>query len=192
MLPVPNVTPKRRYEATYSNVTHHRTHADDLHSQKTDTLEVPTSLSETEQQGRDRERRGPIEQRQYAKEESERQLIAAQQAQAQLVAQQEKNHQGVHKAPLHSQQSYGAQLMRAQDAQLKILKQQQIQDAQNQQQGNRQLTSQERQQQLMSAATQTNDRPMDQSGEPFRNSHRYTQLYQERLLRMRRDMLNGT
>ncbi|CAI7665996.1 unnamed protein product [Penicillium viridicatum] len=159
----------------------------DLHSRKTDTLEVPTSLSEIEQQGRDRERQGPVEQRQA--EESERQRIAAKQAQAQRVAQQKKDQQGVRKVPLLSQQLIEIQLRRAQRAQLKIAEQQQeIQDAQNQQQGNRHLTSQERQQKLMSAATQTNDSPMDQNGQPTGNpdTDRYT--YQERLLHIRHHM----
>lgn len=158
---------------------------------KADNLDAPTSLSEIEQQNRDRERRGPIEQWQVEeyKEESDRQRVATQQAQAQLVAQQEQTHRRVHEGPQHSQQSYEAQVMRAHDAQLKIVKQQQqIQDTQNQPQGNGQLTPQERVHQPAIAATQTNDTPMDHNGQSIRNPQRYTQLYQQRLLRMRHDM----
>ncbi|CAI7609755.1 unnamed protein product [Penicillium palitans] len=118
---------------------------------KANNLDAPTSLSEIEKQGRGRYRRGLIEQWQveeYTKEVSYRQRLAAQQAQAQLVAHQEQTHRRVHEGPRHSQQSYEAQVMRAQDAQLEIVRQQQqIQDTQKQPQGNRQLTPQEQVQQ---------------------------------------------
>lgn len=55
-LPVPSVPSKRRYEAKYPNITHHRTQADGLLSRKTDHLVVPTSLSEIQQQDQDRKR----------------------------------------------------------------------------------------------------------------------------------------
>ena len=83
--------------------------------------------------------------------------------------------------------------MRAQYAQMQIVKQQQQQgqhpQMQGQQtqphQGNQQLNQQ--QQQMLMAAAQANG-GMGQNGQPMNQAQRYTQLYQQRLLRMRHDM----
>ncbi|KAJ5871920.1 Spt20 family [Penicillium soppii] len=125
----------------------------------------------------------------------QQQLLQAQQQQQQ----QQQNNQPVQKVPQHSQQAYQAQLMRAQYAQMQIVKQQsggqhpQMQGQQNQQhQGNQQMTPQQQQQQqqqmLMAAAAQANGGQMGQNGQPVNPAQRYTVLYQQRLLRMRHDM----
>ncbi|KAJ6144079.1 hypothetical protein N7471_003532, partial [Penicillium samsonianum] len=178
-LPVPSVAPKRHYEATYLNITHHRPQVDGLLSLEADHLVVPASLSEktqstfnNQQQDQERERRRAIEQRQAeenAKEGSRRQQLAAPQAQDQLSAQQQQNHQGVPKVPQHGQHP-------------------QIQGQQDEpHQCNLQLTAQEQQQMTMPAA-QANSGKMGQNGLPMNQAQRYTHLYQQRLLRMRHDM----
>jgi transcription factor SPT20 len=125
-------------------------------------------------------------------QQQQQQLLQAQQQQQQ---QQQQNNQPVQKVPQHSQQAYQAQLMRAQYAQMQIAKQQQggqhpqMQGQQNQQhQGNQQLTPQQQQQMLMAAAAHPNGAQMGQNGQPLNAAQRYTQLYQQRLLRMRHEM----
>ncbi|KOS39426.1 hypothetical protein ACN38_g9736 [Penicillium nordicum] len=112
----------------------------------------------------------------------------------QMLQQQQQNHQGVPKVTQQGQQAYQAQLMRAQYAQMQIVKQQQQgqhPQMQGQQahphQGNPQLTNQQQQQMLMAAA-QANGGQMGPNGQPMNQAQRYTQLYQQRLLRMRHDM----
>lgn len=121
--------------------------------------------------------------------------------QQQQQQQQQQGHQGVPKVPQQGQQAYQAQLMRAQYAQMQIVKQQQqgpqhqpMPNQQNQQhQGNQQMTAQ--QQQMLMAAAQANGGQMGPNGgqmgpntQPINQAQRYTQLYQQRLLRMRHDM----
>ncbi|KAJ9481642.1 hypothetical protein VN97_g11831 [Penicillium thymicola] len=122
--------------------------------------------------------------------QSHHQMLQQQQQQQQ----QQQNHQGVPKVTQQGQQAYQAQLMRAQYAQMQIVKQQQqgqhpqMQGQQAQpHQGNPQLTNQQQQQMLMAAA-QANGGQMGPNGQPMNQAQRYTQLYQQRLLRMRHDM----
>lgn len=117
-----------------------------------------------------------------------------QQQQQLLQAQQQQGNQSVQNVPQHNQQAYQAQLMRAQYAQMQIVKQQQSGQGQHQQmqgqpklQGNPQMTPQQ-QQMLMAAAAQANGGQMGQNGQNLNPAQRYSQLYQQRLLRMRHEM----
>ncbi|KAJ5333073.1 Spt20 family [Penicillium brevicompactum] len=117
-----------------------------------------------------------------------------QQQQQLLQAQQQQGNQPVQNVPQHNQQAYQAQLMRAQYAQMQIVKQQQSGQGQHQQmpgqqkiQGNPQMTPQQ-QQMLMAAAQANGGGPMGQNGQTMNPAQRYSQLYQQRLLRMRHEM----
>ncbi|KAJ5531314.1 hypothetical protein N7527_004707 [Penicillium freii] len=159
LLPVPNVTPERRYEATYSNATHHRTQADNLHSRKTDTLEVPTSLSEI-------------------------QRIAAKHAQAQLAAQQKKkvplHSQRLIEAQLRRAQD--AQKIAKREQEIQDAQSQQQGDRQlTSQERQQQLMSAATQ--TNDSPMDQNVQPIRNA-----DRERYIYLYQERVLRMRHDM----
>ncbi|CAG8425739.1 unnamed protein product [Penicillium salamii] len=117
-----------------------------------------------------------------------------QQQQQLLQAQQQQGNQPVQKVPQHGQQAYQAQLMRAQYAQMQIVKQQQGGQHQqmagqpNQQHQNTQQLTPQQQQQMLMAAAQANGAQMGQNGQTINPAQRYTQLYQQRLLRMRHEM----
>ncbi|CAG7963780.1 unnamed protein product [Penicillium olsonii] len=117
-----------------------------------------------------------------------------QQQQQLLQAQQQQGNHPVQKVPQHGQQAYQAQLMRAQYAQMQIVKQQQggqnqqMQGQQNQQHQNTQQLTPQQQQQMLMAAAQANGAQMGQNGQNMNPAQRYTQLYQQRLLRMRHEM----
>ncbi|KAJ5551885.1 hypothetical protein N7461_006583 [Penicillium sp. DV-2018c] len=137
--------------------------------------------------------------------QSHQQQLLQQQHQLQ---QQQQNHHGISKVPQPGQQghqAYQAQLMRTQFAQMQMIKQQQQQQQQQQQgqqqgqhpqmqaqqnqphQGNQQMTAQ--QQQMLMAAAQANGGQLAPNGQPITNpAQRYSQLYHQRLLRMRQEM----
>lgn len=120
----------------------------------------------------------------------QQQMLQAQQQQQQ----QQQNHQNMQKVPQHSQQAYQAQLMRAQFAQMQMVKQQQggqmPQGQPNQHSGSPQMTpqQQQQQQQMMMAAAQANGGQMPANMQSVNMAQRYNRLYQQRLLQLRHEM----
>ncbi|KAJ5578749.1 Spt20 family [Penicillium hispanicum] len=115
----------------------------------------------------------------------------------QQMLQQQQNHQNMQKIPQHSQQAYQTQLMRAQFAQMQMVKQQQQGPmAQGQptpqHHSPQQMTpQQQQQQQLMMAAAQANGGQMPnnmQNNMQNNMAARYNRLYQQRLLHLRHEM----
>ncbi|OKO97787.1 hypothetical protein PENSUB_9713 [Penicillium subrubescens] len=132
---------------------------------------------------------------QNIKSHQQQQMLQAQQAQqAQHQQQQQPNMQNI---PQHSQQAYQAQLMRAQFAQMQMVKQaggqiQQGQPNQQQQQqlhqGSPQMTAQQQQQQqMLMAAAQANGGQMPNI-QGANIAQRYNRIYQQRLLQLRHEM----
>lgn len=124
-----------------------------------------------------------------------------QQYQQHLLQQQQQNQQQQQRIP--NQHAYQAQLMRAQLTQMQMAQNQQQQHAQhpqpqNQQvqaqqngghQGSPQMTpQQQQQQQILMAAAQANGGHLPQNFQGMNMAQRYTQLYHQRLLRLRQEM----
>ncbi|KAJ5114320.1 Spt20 family [Penicillium alfredii] len=122
----------------------------------------------------------------------QQQMLQAQQHQQHPQHQQ---NQPVQKVPQHTQQAYQAQLMRAQYAQMQMVKQQQGQQQiqpqgqQNQaHHGSPQMTPQQQQQQMLMAAAQANGGQVPPNMQGVNIGQRYHHLYQQRLLRLRQEM----
>lgn len=125
-------------------------------------------------------------------------------AHAQQNIQQYQQQQQQQRIP--NQQAYQAQLMRAQLNQMQMAQQlqqnqqqhpQQHPQPQNQQaqaqqngghQGSPQMTPQQQQQQILMAAAQANGGHLPQNFQGMNMAQRYTQLYHQRLLRLRQEM----
>lgn len=109
--------------------------------------------------------------------------------QQQMLQAQQQNHPNMQKMPQHTQQAYQAQLMRAQFAQMQMVKQQQGGMPQGQaNQGSppqqQQMTPQQQQQMMMAAQANGGQVPNMQNN----MAQRYNRLYQQRLLHLRHEM----
>lgn len=114
--------------------------------------------------------------------------------QQQMMQAQQQNHQA-QQQKLGNQQTYQASLLRNQWTQMQMAQQQQQtqgQQPQTQQsqvhQGSPQMTPQQQQQMMMAAAAQANAGHMPQNFQGVNMAQRYSQLYQQRLLRLRQEM----
>ncbi|PKX93670.1 uncharacterized protein P174DRAFT_440935 [Aspergillus novofumigatus IBT 16806] len=113
--------------------------------------------------------------------------------QQQMMQAQQQNHQA-QQQKLGNQQTYQASLLRNQWTQMQMAQQQQTQGQQPQaqqgqvHQGSPQMTPQQQQQMMMAAAAQANAGHMPQNFQGVNMAQRYSQLYQQRLLRLRQEM----
>jgi transcription factor SPT20 len=113
--------------------------------------------------------------------------------QQQMMQAQQQNHQA-QQQKIGNQQTYQASLLRNQWTQMQMAQQQQTQGQQPQaqqgqvHQGSPQMTPQQQQQMMMAAAAQANAGHMPQNFQGVNMAQRYSQLYQQRLLRLRQEM----
>jgi transcription factor SPT20 len=113
--------------------------------------------------------------------------------QQQMMQAQQQNHQA-QQQKMGNQQTYQASLLRNQWTQMQMAQQQQTQGQQPQaqqgqvHQGSPQMTPQQQQQMMMAAAAQANAGHMPQNFQGVNMAQRYSQLYQQRLLRLRQEM----